>query len=319
MLDGGKLSLGRKRNMKNKGINEMFSSVVTEVLEEELGISKEAYDEAVRIFNVIETLIMTESEYGYYFIDQEKVYGIKREGDIDVFNQKYTINYSFEFIFIDNAEMYEKLNSSIQLEYLGYDQNYNILFIRFPILTPSYFNSKTETVKMDNKTASELYNTLHHEFKHIYQKYILSQKDEKRQLLDFKKSKVYHKATSWIYQNGYDGSDLSKIFWAIYQLTSEEITANIQGLYGDIKKKAKNRGDAIDILSNSEFTEEMQVYSNLLDKLNNNKVKLSDLMVIQRRLGRNTEWLIKYINKGVNKMRQSVRKLEKLIDKEYIK
>ena len=319
MLDGGKLALGRKRNMKNKDIKEMFSSVVTEVLEEELGISKEAYDEAVRIYNVINALIMTESEYGYYFIDREKVYGIKREGYIEIFNQKYTINYNFEFIFVDNAEMYGKLNDSIQLEYTGYDQNSNILFIRIPILTPSYFNSKAEIIKMDNKTASDLYNTLQHEFKHIYQKYMLSQKDEKRQLLDFKKSKVYHKATLWIFQNGYDNSDLSKMFWAIYQLTSEEITANIQGLYGEIKKNAKNRGDAIDILSNSEFVEEMQVYSNLLDKLNNNKVKLSDLMVIQKRLGRNTKWLIKYINKGVNKMKQSVRKLEKLIDKEYIR
>ena len=42
MLDGGKLVLGRKRNMKNNVPKGMFSSVATEVLEEELGISKEA-------------------------------------------------------------------------------------------------------------------------------------------------------------------------------------------------------------------------------------------------------------------------------------
>ena len=108
------------------------------------------------------------------------------------------------------------------------------------------------------------------------------------------------------------------MFWAIYYLTPVEITANAQALYGEIKKKAKDKGDAIDVLSNSEFMEEMQIYSNLLEKLNNNKIKLSDLMLVQRKLGRNTEWIIKYINKGVNKMKQSVRKLEKLIDKEYI-
>ena len=318
MLDGGKLVLGRKRNMKNNMPKGMFSSVVTEVLEEELGISKEAYDEAIRIYNVIELLISTKSEYGYYFIDREKVYGIKRDGDIDLFNNQYTINYHFEFIFIDNTETYETLNNSIQIEFIGYDQDSNTLYIRFPILTPNYFNLKTEVVKMDNKTASELYNTLQHEFKHIYQKYMLSQKDEKRNILDYKKSKVYQKATEWIYAHNYDGSDLCKMFWAIYYLTPVEITANAQALYGEIKKRAKDKGDAIDVLSNSEFMEEMQIYSNLLEKLNNNKVKLSDLMLVQRKLGRNTEWIIKYINKGVNKMKQSVRKIEKLIDKEYI-
>ena len=52
MLDGGNLVLGRKRNMKNNIPEGMFSSIVTEVLEEELGISKEAYDEAIRIYNL---------------------------------------------------------------------------------------------------------------------------------------------------------------------------------------------------------------------------------------------------------------------------
>ena len=312
MLDGGKLVLGRKRNMKNNTPKGIFSSVVTEVLEEELGISKEAYDEAVRIYNIISSLISDKSEYGYFFINEMKVYGVQKKEDIEIFNQSYTINYHFEFIFIKNVEEYIKYSNSIQLEYLGFDQENNLLFIRLPIIY-----SDIDNVKMDNKTSNRLYDTLQHEFKHIYQKYMLSQKDEKRDILDYKKNKVYQRATAWIYANNYDGSDLSKMFWAIYYLTPIEITANTQALYGEIKKRAKDREDAIDILNNSEFVEEMQIYSKLLEKLNNNKIKLSDLMLVQRKLGRNTEWIIKYIHRGINKMKQSIRKLEKLIDKEY--
>lgn len=313
MLDGGKLVLGRKRNMKKKNIKELFSSVVTEVLEEELGVSKEAYDEAVRIYNVIKLLVSEKSEYGYYFINNTLVYGIQRIGDIELFNNKYTINYQIEFIFIKNKEDYDKYSNSIQLEYLGFAQEDNLLFIRMPIMCPDIDN-----MKMDNETSTVLYDALQHEFKHIYQKYMVSQKDEKCNLIDFKSSRVYQRATEWIYANNYDGSDLCKLFWAIYYLTPVEITANVQALYGEIKKKAKDRGDAIDILNNSEFMEEIQIYSNLLEKLNNNKIKLSDLILVQRKLERDTEWIIKYITKGVNKMKQNVRKLEKLIDKEYV-
>jgi hypothetical protein len=313
MLDGGKLVLGRKRNIKNNIPKGMFSSVVTEVLEEELGISKEAYDESNRMFMYIEKIISDKTKYKFYFIDNILVYGVQNYGDIDLFDGKYTINYHFNFIFIKNAEEFDKYSKSIQLEYLGFSQEDNLLFIKMPIMCPDIDN-----VKMDNETSFDLYNTLQHEFKHIYQKYMLSQKDEKRNILDYKKSKVYQKATEWIYAHNYDGSDLCKMFWAIYYLTPVEITANAQALYGEIKKRAKDKGDAIDVLSNSEFMEEMQIYSNLLEKLNNNKIKLSDLMLVQRKLGRNTEWIIKYINKGINKMKQSVRKIEKLIDKEYV-
>ena len=317
MLDGGKLVLGRKRNMKNNFLKGMFSSVVTEVLEEELGISKEAYDEAIRIYNAINLLISEKSEYGYFFIDGIKVYGIQREGDIEVFKQSYTINYLFQFVFIDNNETYKMLSDNIQLEFMAYDQEDNILYIRVPVILPNGFNIKTDAVVMDNKTASLIFETLQHEFKHIYQKYKLSQTNEKSLLMGFKKNDVYQKVSEWIYKNGYDGSDVAKIFWAIYYLEPVEITANIQMVYGEIKKKAKTKNEAIDILNNSEFMGEMKVYSNLLEKLNNNNIKLSDLRRVQIFLKRNPEWLIKYIHRGFNKMKQSVRKIEKLIDKEY--
>lgn len=317
MLDGGKLVLGRKYNMKNNFPKEMFSSVATEVLEEELGISKDAYDEAIRIYNAINLLISEKSEYGYFFIDGIKVYGIQREGDIEVFKQSYRINYMFQFVFIDNNETYKMLNDNIQLEFTAYDQEYNVLYIRVPVMLPNGFNIKTDTVVMDDKTASLLFETLQHEFKHIYQKYKLSQTNEKSILMGFKKNNVYQKASEWIYKNGYDGSDVAKIFWAIYYLEPVEITANIQMVYGEIKKKAKTKNEAIDILNNSEFMGEMKVYSNLLEKLNNNRIKLSNLRRVQNTLKRNPEWLVKYIHRGLNKMKQSVRKIEKLIDKEY--
>lgn len=313
VLDGGNLVLGRKHNMKNNIPNGIFSSVVKEVLEEELGISKEAYEEANRMFAFIEKIISDSTKYKFYYIDDVLVYGIQDYGDINLFDEKYAINYHFEFIFVKNAEEYNKYSKSILLEYLGFAQEDNLLFIRMPIMC-----SDIDNVRMDNKTSSVLNDTLQHEFKHIYQKYILSQKDENRNILDYKKSKVYYRATEWIYAHNYDGSDLYNMFWAIYYLTPAEITANAQALYGEIKRRAKDKKDAIDILNNSEFIEEMQIYSNLLGKLNNNKIKLSDLMIVQRKLGRNTEWIIKYINKGLNKMKQSVRKIEKLIDKEYL-
>ena len=317
MLDGGKLVLGRKYNMKNNFPKGMFSSVATEVLEEELGISKDAYDEAIRIYNAINLLISEKSEYGYFFIDGIKVYGIQREGDIEVFKQSYRINYMFQFVFIDNNETYKMLNDNIQLEFTAYDQEYNVLYIRVPVMLPNGFNIKTDAVVMDDKTASLLFETLQHEFKHIYQKYKLSQTNEKSLLIGFKKNNVYQKASEWIYKNGYDGSDVAKIFWAIYYLEPVEITANIQIVYGEIKKKAKTKNEAIDILNNSEFMGEMKVYSNLLEKLNNNSIKLSDLRRVQNTLKRNPEWLVKYIHRGLNKMKQSVRKIEKLIGKEY--
>ena len=178
MLDGGKLVLGRKRNMKNNFPKGMFSSVATEVLEEELGISKDAYDEAIRIYNAINLLISEKSEYGYFFIDGIKVYGIQRKGDIEVFKQSYRINYMFQFVFIDNNETYKMLNDNIQLEFTAYDQENNILYIRVPVILPNGFNIKTDAVVMDDKTASLLFETLQHEFKHIYQKYKLSQTNE---------------------------------------------------------------------------------------------------------------------------------------------
>lgn len=312
MLDGGKLVLGRKRNMKNNFPKGMFSSVVTEVLEEELGISKEAYDESIRMFTYIEKIISDKTKYKFYFIDNVKVYGIQHYGDISLFDNKYTINYRFEFIFIKTAEEYHKYSESIRLDYIDFVQDDKILFIRLPIIC-----SDIDDVKMDNETSNILYNTIQHEFKHIYQKYMVSQKDEKRRLLNYKKNTVYQRALKWIYANDYNGSDLSKMFWAIYYLTPAEITANAQALYGEIKKRAKDKEDAINALNNSEFVEELQIYSNLLEKLNNNKIKLSDLMTVQLRLGKNTEWIIKYIHRGLNKMKQSVRKIEKLIDKEY--
>ena len=218
MLDGGKLVLGRKRNMKNNFPKGMFSSVATEVLEEELGISKDAYDEAIRIYNAINLLISEKSEYGYFFIDGIKVYGIQKEGDIEVFKQSYRINYMFQFVFIDNNETYKMLNDNIQLEFTAYDQESNVLYIRVPVILPDGFNIKTDAVVMDNKTASFIFETLQHEFKHIYQKYKLSQTNEKSLLIGFKKNNVYQKASEWIYKNGYDGSDVAKIFWAIYYL-----------------------------------------------------------------------------------------------------
>jgi hypothetical protein len=317
MLDGGKLVLGRKHNMKNSQSNGLFSSVVTEVLNEELGFSNEAYDEAVRLYNIINQLISTKSEYNYYLIDGIKVYGIKKEGSIEIFNKKHILDYRFEFIFINGNEIHKKLSNSIQIEFAGYDQNNNLLILRIPIWVSVFFNPETDEAEMDNNTASELYNTLQHEFKHIYQKYVLSQKDKNRNLLSFKNNIVYHKATEWIYANGYNGSDLSKMFWAIYQLEPAEITANLQGLFGEIKSKAKSKDDAINILNNSDFAEEIMIYSDILDKLTNNKIKLSDLFVVQRRLERNKEWITKYIRKGVSKMKQSYRKIEKLIEKEY--
>ena len=156
----------------------MFSSVATKVLEEELGISKEAYDEAIKIYNAINLLISEKSEYGYFFIDGIKVYGIQRKGDIEVFKQSYRINYMFQFVFIDNNETYKMLNDNIQLEFTAYDQENNILYIRVPVILPNGFNIKTDAVVMDDKTASLLFETLQHEFKHIYQKYKLSQTNE---------------------------------------------------------------------------------------------------------------------------------------------
>jgi hypothetical protein len=312
MLDGGNLVLGRKRNMKNNIPEGMFSSIVTEVLEEELGISKEAYDEANRLFEIIKALIACKSEYKNYFINDVRVWGIQRKGDIEIFNGEFIVNYWFEFIFVKDNEELETLNYSISTEQLGYDQENNLLIIRMPI-----FTNGTTIVKMDNLTEKDLNDTLHHEFKHIYQKYMLSKKDENRMLQSFKDSKVYQKVTQWISTHNYDGSKLSNMFWAIYYLEPTEITANLQMLYGEIKSNAKDKDTALDILSDSDFIDELITYSNLLDELINNKIKLSDLMAVEMRIGRNKEWLIKYIRKGVNKMKQSIRKIEKLIDKEY--
>jgi hypothetical protein len=89
-------------------------------------------------------------------------------------------------------------------------------------------------------------------------------------------------------------------------------------VYGSIKRQARNRNDAMTILNSSEFMEEMDLCSGILNKLINNRVSLFDQMYVQQKLGRDVKWITKYINRGLNRMKQSVRKLEKLIDKEYL-
>ena len=46
------------------------------------------------------------------------------------------------------------LSDNIQLEFMAYDQEDNILYIRVPVILPNGFNIKTDAVVMDNKTAS---------------------------------------------------------------------------------------------------------------------------------------------------------------------
>ena len=99
MLDGGKLVLGRKRNMNNSS-NGLFSSVVSEVLEEELGISKEVHDEALKMYYFIGALLLTNTEYGYYFVDNTKVYGVHKEGRVKIFKDDYFLNYSIARYFL---------------------------------------------------------------------------------------------------------------------------------------------------------------------------------------------------------------------------
>lgn len=317
MLDGGKLVLGRKRNMNNSS-NGLFSSVVSEVLEEELGISKEVHDEALKMYYFINALLLTNTEYGYYFIDNTEVYGICKEGRVKIFKDDCFLNYSFNFIFVENQDAFEKLSHSITIEQLGYDQENNTLIIRMPIITSENFNPKTDVVQLDDNVDADIYNTLQHEFKHIYQKYMVSLKDKKRKIMNFKERGIYQKAVNWIYTNGYNDSDKAKIFWAIYVLSPVEITANIQSVYGSIKRQARNRNDAMTILNNSEFMEEMDLCSSILNKLVNNRVSLYDQILVQQKLGRDVKWITKYISRGLNRMKQSVRKLEKLIDKEYL-
>jgi hypothetical protein len=317
MLDGGKLVLGRKRNMNNSS-NGLFSSVVSEVLEEELGISKEVHDEALKMYYFIGALLLTNTEYGYYFVDNTKVYGIHKEGSIKIFKDDYFLNYSIEFIFVENQDAIDELRNRIFLEQLGYSQGSNTLVIRMPIITSENFNPETDVVQLDDNVDADIYNTLQHEFKHIYQKYMISLKDKERKLMNFKEREVYQKAVNWIYTNGYNNSDKAKIFWAIYVSSPVEITANIQSVYGSIKRQARNRNDAMTILNSSEFMEEMDLCSGILNKLINNRVSLFDQMHVQQKLGRDVKWITKYINRGLNRMKQSVRKLEKLIDKEYL-
>jgi hypothetical protein len=147
---------------------------------------------------------------------------------------------------------------------------------------------------------------------------MVSLKDKKRKLMNFKEYGVYRRAVNWIYANGYNNSDKAKIFWAVYVLSPVEITANIQSVYGSIKRQARNRNDAMTILNNSEFMGDMDFCSEILNKLINNRVSLFDQTFAQQKLGRDVKWIIKYINRGLNRMKQSVRKLEKLIDKEYL-
>jgi hypothetical protein len=315
MLDGGSLTHGRKRNMKINS-NGMFSSIVEETLKEELGVSKEAYDDAKRFYEKIKTLLTVRSNYRYFDIDSLQVIGIKEYGKENLFDGKYIINYRIEIIFISNEEMYRKYDNSIVLDLSYYSQDDNLLHIRIPIVLKEDFNLKSENVSMDAKTSVELYNTLQHEFKHIYQKYKLSLVDKSRALLSVKEDEIYQNVTEWLYTHRNDGSDLYDIFYALYYLEPVEITANIQQLYGHLKL-SKTKNDAIEAVNNSEIMRELKIYDSLLEKFKNNQIKLSDLFVLRTKLKKDKKWVINYITKGVKKLKQNIRKLIALIENEF--
>ena len=88
--------------------------------------------------------------------------------------------------------------------------------------------------------------------------------------------------------------------------------------YKWLKENEDYDRDEYFITSPKEFMEEMDFCSGILNKLVNNRVSLFDQMFVQQKLGRDIKWITKYINRGLNTMKQSVRKLEKLIDKEYL-
>lgn len=318
MLDGGSLTHGRKRNMKiNPNFNGMFSSIVEETLKEELGISKEAYDEAINFYKKIKTVLKDKSKYTYFNVDDLKVFGVKEKGNEVIFNGEYTIKYILEIIFITNEEMYRKYSNSIQLELNYYSLDCNLLHIRTPIILKENFDLNTDNVSIDVKTNVELYNALQHEFKHIYQKYKVSLLDKSRPLLSLKNDQIYQNVVEWLYTHQNNGSDLYNIFYAIYYLEPAEITANVQELYGKVKL-AKVKKEAMEIVNNSEIMSELKIYNTLLEKFKNNQIKLSDLFVLRTKLKQNKKWVINYITKGVKKLKQSIRKLIALIDKEFI-
>jgi hypothetical protein len=320
MLDGGSLVLGRKKLMektiKKERLNNIVSENIRKVLNEELGISKEVHIEAQRIYTFLTNLLENKSLYAEYKEHSITYNAVKWVNEVTLFGG-FRVTFDISLVFVRSEEEYNDYSRYMTLEFWGYNSRTNELFIHMPVFIEPDYDFINQPVKFTKSQDAEFCETIEHELKHIYQIFRTNQNNNKAHIMPHKTRKVYEKVSMWLRTYGVDGSDISKMLWAVYYLNPVEITANIQLVYGTIKRNAKTKEEALAILNSSDFVSELDFNIETLSKIITKRISIYDEYRFKGITGRDLDWLMRYAKKGVSKMGQSIRKIEKLINKEF--
>ena len=291
-------------------------------LNEELGISKEVQQESLRMFNSINELLLHKELYRTYHLNgktEPLVYGVCLYQNIVMFDD-FPVKLLLQIYFCKGDDYYADLSKKVKQPLrFAFNDKTDTMIIRFPVIRNADFDFDVDSVQI-TKSTNPIYGTLSHEIKHVYQKAMVRKNTGRENIVSYRKKNVYGKAHDFLHSDKMKDNDiLSKLIFAVYYLYPQEITANIESLYTKILRNNDNIKDALEFVIKSQMFKTIEALENDLYELKYNGVDKEIEEEIQLVLNRNTDWLIRHMERGIKFADKKFRQLEKLLRKTYTK
>ena len=295
-------------------LEERIDRVVTNILNEEKGISDMVEFATDRLINVINGELQNPHKYGEVVLKcpkgQYKTFGAQIMANMRIFGN-YSLFIYFTIGVISSKEELEKA-------YTQYGTLEDYYFVNHPSLGPMLY-IQCPALRNGFKPYDDLLeigligtrirSTLSHELKHAYQFFMSS-----GHLMNYKQTKIYDKAILYKEQGEKEQNDFKYLAgYFLYFASPTEVTANAQLVYTQIMQDAENKKHAYDILSDSDLnlaSYDIADFIADMDKM----LKLQDIEDFKRFFNRDIEWLKKYLKKNLAKIIRSIKRIEKLIE-----
>lgn len=288
-------------------------------INEELGISKDVQDESLKRINDINKYLSQKQNYKTYYLNgdytEPAVYGINLQTNVLLFDD-FPVDFILQIYFCNGEDKCNEIAKRVKYPMrFFFDDNKDLLFVRFPLIRNEDFDFDAEDVQI-TKSTNPIYGKLSHEIKHAYQKAMMLRNSDREKLLSYRDRKVYDTVTKYALDN--PNGVLSSLMFNVYYMFPVEITANIEQLYTMTLRNANDINDALDYVCNSKMYKKIKDILKDLEYIKGNQDTKDKLnILVQPELNRNMDWVIRHLEKGLNFAYKKFRQLEKLLRKKY--
>ena len=295
---------------------------VRKVVNEEMGISEEVTAEVKNIINILNEYLADPNNYKYFDWNgdgRSRVYGVEDEFPVFVFGDKL-IYLVFRAVVCNSSRGLIGLKD-VEKYYFVPDSTTR-LNLSFPIIRRDF--KKGDTVQIGLR-GTRIANTIAHELKHAYQ-YLnelestgrmdsdgIIDMDNDEGLGNYKSKKIYNSSRKLHKQN--HSKQVKKLGYAMYYIDKREITANVQYLYNEAIQDAYNLEDALYIIDNSSYVQNIKDIRNLIEQLEGGMFGPRVLGYIEQQYNRPIEWILKTLKNGVKELVRGLGRVKMMVQK----